>query len=341
MKDIVLLDCTLRDGGYINNWMFGDKETKDIIEKLAIAKIDYIEVGFLRDEQNTVGRTIFSAIREVMDRLQIPIEILGRCCVMCEAMNPLPIDKIENYRTGQVGMIRVIIWKSLLEEGYKYCESIVKKGYKLCVQPNRVDQYTEDEFRKMIRKFNVLKPMAIYVVDSFGILNCEEIIQFVKIADEELEDNIKIGYHGHNNLQQANVTAESIIQLNLKHDLMLDCSIFGIGRCAGNLCTELIANYLNEKIGTNYNIQKFMEITDLYIQEIYELEKWGYLLCYYLTARHKCNPMYGFFYGVKNQLSSEKIDRILRRLSLEDKVIYTEKKAIEYAIKEGIRIENE
>ncbi len=330
MGKISLLDCTLRDGGYINDWRFGTDAVKDITEKLTEAKMDFVEIGFLRDEGDIPGRTVFPTVSHINQFTGGAICGDVTYCVMCEALNPLPIELVEKNDGSNVDVIRVIVWKRLLQKGFDYCKGIVEKGYKLCVQPNRVDQYSYEEFAEMIHKFNELSPLALYVVDSFGLLNSSEIMEYVRIADRELEPGTALGYHGHNNMQQAFGVAQDILNLNMDRDIMLDGSVFGIGRGAGNLATELIANYMNEKYNRDYGIDKLMEINDLYIQDIYKKEKWGYLPCYYLTARHKCNPMYGLFYEGKLHLESSRINRVLAMLNDDDRVIFSEEKAMKY-----------
>jgi 4-hydroxy 2-oxovalerate aldolase len=335
MGTVKLLDCTLRDGGYVNDWFFGDHAVYDITQKLLQANIDYIEMGFLREEEYKAGRTVFSSVDAIEQYMSEYKDGRSQFCAMCEALNPLPTDKIEKYDGNSVGVIRVIVWKRILKEGFEYCRKIVKQGYRLCVQPNRIEQYSKEEFRDMLRMFGSLSPMAIYLVDSFGLLNSRQILEYARIADDEMEKNVTLGYHGHNNMQQAFLTAVDIVNEGFERDILLDSSVYGMGRGAGNLCTELIAQYMNEYCGTNYDIGKIMEINDLYIQEIYEKEKWGYRPCYYLTARHKCNPMYGYFYGEKMNLRSSVIDKILSTLSENDKIIFSPEKARKYAKMQG------
>ncbi len=336
MGKISLLDCTLRDGGYINDWRFGTDAVKDITEKLTEAGMDFVEVGFLRDEGDFPGRTVFPSVDQINQFTGGAMRGNVTYCAMCEALNPLPIELVEQNNRKNVDVIRVIVWKRILDKGFEYCRGIVEKGYRLCVQPNRIDQYSHEEFAEMIRRFNELSPLAVYVVDSFGLLNSREIMEYVKIADNELERDIALGYHGHNNMQQAFGVAQDILGLNIDRDIMIDGSVFGIGRGAGNLATELIANYMNEQYDRNYDIGKLLEINDLYIQDIYNKEKWGYLPCYYLTARHRCNPMYGLFYEGEHHLKAADINKILAGIENEDKIIFTRDKGISYAAKQGI-----
>ena len=59
LNDLMLLDCTLRDGGYVNNWKWGFHQARSIIQALVKAKVDVVEVGITAT--STVGR-IFSVI---------------------------------------------------------------------------------------------------------------------------------------------------------------------------------------------------------------------------------------------------------------------------------------
>ncbi len=336
MGKVSLLDCTLRDGGYINDWRFGTDVVKDITEKLTDAGMDFVEVGFLKDEGDVPGRTMFPSVGHISQFTKGAVRGDVTYCAMCEALNPLPVELIEKNDGSSVDVIRVIVWKRLLDKGYEYCKGIVERGYKLCVQPNRVDQYSKEEFTRMIRRFNELSPLAVYVVDSFGLLNSRELLEYARIADRELADGTALGYHGHNNMQQAFETAQAFIMENFDRDLMLDGSVYGIGRGAGNLCTELIADHMNKNLGKNYDINKLMEINDLYIRDIYKIEKWGYQPGFYLTARHKCNPMYGLYYESELGLKSADIDRILSKLTGDDRIIFKKEKAHEFAVKEGV-----
>ena len=179
MPEIKILDCTLRDGGYINNWEFGKSVIEDTIEKLTETSIEIFEIGFLKNESYDDNRVVFNSMQQVKN-------VIGKkkpgifYTVMCEVVNPLPLDMLEPADNESADAIRVVVWKTkhkdgkivdALDEGYEYCKGIVEKGYKLCVQPARVDQYSDEEFINMVKMFSSLDPMAIYVVESYGTQN--------------------------------------------------------------------------------------------------------------------------------------------------------------------------
>lgn len=328
MEKIKLLDCTLRDGGYVNEWDFGKEAMTEISRKSMEAGSNIVELGFLRDVAYREDVAVFQNIKQA-EAFMYRKNKETQYAVMCEALNPLPLDKIAAREENDVEIIRVIVWKRLLEEGIEYCRGIVERGYKLCVQPNRVDQYSDEEFINMIRKFNELSPYALYIVDSFGVLDTEAILHYADLADEYLKKEIVLGYHGHNNLMQAYGTAQQFIKKGYDRELLLDASVYGIGRGAGNLNLELIAKYLNEHTGTKYQLENYVDIYDRHIKDIYKKEKWGYSPAYYLTALWRCNPMYGRYYSIERSLGADNINSILQMLSGEDKIRFSVKTAEE------------
>lgn len=337
---IKLLDCTLRDGGYINDWKFGRKVIEETIHQLEKTNVDIIELGFLKNETYQEDRSVFNNVDQITKL--IPKKKYGiNYAAMVEVVNPLPLSLIKERSNDSIDIVRVIVWKNkhdekgnvidALDEGFNYCKGIVEKGYKLCVQPARVDQYSDDEFLSMINKFKTLYPMAIYVVDSWGTLNTEDVLHYVQLADNVLPKEIAIGYHGHNNLMQAfDVAREFTNSYSNNRELIVDASVFGIGRGAGNLNIELFAKYLNETKDKKYELTPIVYLYEKYIKSIFKEHEWGYSIPYFLSAYYKCNPNYGEYYGLEKKLSAPVIDKVLKRIEAEDKIIFNRAKADYY-----------
>lgn len=326
MGNIKLLDCTLRDGGYINDWKFGIDAITDTVEKISNSGVDIFEIGFLKDEDYIKNRTVFNNMSQINDLIK-PKNMNIQYAAMIEVLNPIPIEKLEICSENTVDIIRVIVWKRLLKEGFEYCKEIIKKGYKLCVQPARVEQYSYEEFENMLNLFAEINPMAIYVVDSFGTQTIDTLLPYFKLIDSKLSSNIALGYHGHNNLMQAMEAAQVFVDTQWNRDIIVDASIYGMGRGAGNLNIELIAKYLNDNKNKSYKIENFLEIFDKYLKPIYNYCPWGYSLPYYLTASYGCNPNYASYYDWELKLRSEDIKGILETLSNEEKIVYTKQNA--------------
>jgi len=339
MSKISLLDCTLRDGGYVNDWRFGEKEIPEIAEKLEASGADMLELGFLEDEPYQPDRTIFNSIDQVKQLIgkKHPGTIYS---VMAEVSTPIPVEKIAPADPDGPDLIRVIIWKNkhaadgslidMLPESYEYCRRIAKKGYRLCIQPARVSQYSDKEFTAMLRMFSRLDPVAIYVVDSWGIMYTDELMHYVRLADDTLPTSIAIGYHGHNNMMQAFAIAEHLLNEPMERDLIIDASVYGIGRGAGNLNTELIAKYMNRALNRSYRIEPLMEVFDRYLKDVFHRVPWGYSPGFFTTACYNANPNYASFYEQELGLSARQIEELLSAMTPEERVIYKKATAEKY-----------
>jgi len=336
MGDIYLLDCTLRDGGYINNWDFGSEVLSGILRGVERTGVEVLELGFLKNEPYREGRAVFNAMTRVKG-------LIGRkkrgvqYAVMSELVNPVPLDRLERADGDGADIIRMILWKTkrlpdsrtvdALDEGYEYCRGIVERGYRLCIQPVRVNQYSDEEFISLMRRFSALEPMAFYVVDSWGTQNAEGVLHYMRLADRYLSKKTVLGYHGHNNMMQALAITQAVLKEGFGRDIMIDASVYGIGRGAGNLNLELIAKYLNEQYGKHYNLFAMLEIYEKYIKEIYRQEGWGYSVPFFLTAYYNCNPSYARYLGHELALDADCIRYILTHLSREGRIIYSKAEA--------------
>lgn len=334
MGKINLLDCTLRDGGYINNWRFGEEAIPDMIEKLEQTKVDVLEIGFLKNEPYQKDRTVFNSMEQV--KALIPEKKSGiQYAVMCEVVNPLPLDMLAPADDESADIIRVIVWKTehdkdgievdALEKGFAYCRGIIERGYKLCVQPARVSQYSDAEFVSMVKRFSELNPVAIYVVDSWGTENAEKLLHYMHLADDNMPAHIALGYHGHNNMMQALGVSQAMIQENFERDIIIDASVYGIGRGAGNLNLELIAKYMNEQYGKAYDLTPMLHVYNNYIQDIYAQEAWGYSIPFLITAMHKANPRCATYMAHELHLDNDAISYVLDHLPQKYKIIFDKK----------------
>lgn len=326
MNSIKLLDCTLRDGGYVNNWEFGYDGIKNIITLMGKSGVDILELGFMRDETYKKDRAIYNSIEQIADVIGEKKEGVIYAALI-EMANYFPLEKLAEQNEMGPDAIRYSFWKRKIEEAYEYSKQIADKGYKLCVQPTRVEQYSEKEFAEMIEMFSELKPYAIYIVDTFGLLKKKDLLKYAKIADEYLPKDIILGYHAHNNMQQAFSNATAFAELKLDRTVMLDASVYGMGRGAGNLNMEMIMSYLNDDYNTSYDVSQIFTCWDQNIGEIYKSEKWGYSLPFFMAASMELNPNYAIFYSKKTDLSVCDMQKIFETIEGSDKYLYSDEKA--------------
>ena len=333
MGSIMILDCTLRDGGYINENNFGEKNIKKLIKYLKSAKIDIIECGYLMDNiEYDKNKTEFLSMKQAEPLLapdnSYTLMLLGE---------KYKIENLPENTGGKIDTIRMSFHKKSLQKAIEYAKKIKEKGYKLFLQPTSIMSYTEEEIKKMLKELNDLDVECIAIVDTFGQMTPEDTRRVTKIFDEVLRENIKIGIHLHNNLQTAFANAITFLDtISENRDVEIDTSLLGMGRGAGNLPTELLANYLNTRYGKKYKLEPLLEASDNIISKIKEEHDWGYSLPYYLSAINGIHPSYIILFLERKTLHSVDINNLIKMIS-EDKKIEFDR---EYA-EELYRIYNE
>lgn len=306
MNKIQILDCTLRDGGYVNDWQFGDVPAQNIVKGLTKTGVDYVEVGFIKLCDYVADKIQFNHMDQISSLFKPTKQKLS---LIVEVGYGYPVSNFPERSENTVDLVRVIMWKRMLKEGLKYCKELKQKGYEVGVQATRTEQYNDEEFADFIKMFSEISPKGIYIVDTFGLLDKDALLHYAAIADNNLAENICLGYHAHNNMQQAFSNALTMIEHEWKHNIMLDASVMGMGRGAGNLCLELLLKYLNEHRSGTYNIEPLWEITDKYILPFYKESPWGYSIPYLLSAMNGKNPSY-IHYIEKAGLTIEQISRL-------------------------------
>lgn len=329
MRKIYLLDCTLRDGGYINDWRFGRETIKGFCKKIARTGIEILEVGFIKRDTYDPDQSLFPDVQSFTDMIQPKSENM-MYVGMLDMSAPIPLDRLVPCDGSSLDGIRVIFKKEKIEEAYIYCKRIMELGYKLFVNFVGTDLYTDKEFIEGIQKFNTLHPFALSIVDSFGLIKRKHFLRLVYLADNNLAPGIILAYHAHNNLQQAFGNAEALVEMNLKRDLCIDACVFGMGRGAGNLNLELFAEYMNESYDTQYRIEPMLEIMDEYLNDIYKRKQWGYSLPLYLSASTGCHPNYAIYLAEKDSLPVKAFNELLRSIPAEEKAKFSKDKAERY-----------
>lgn len=328
MGTIRLLDCTLRDGGYVNNWKFGKKNISKIIQNVVLSGIDIIECGYLSLENSgNADEARFCSIDDVM-RVYTDKREEQNFAVMIN-LGEYPSEQLEDADEDSP-IIRVAFHKKDLEEAFVFFGDLEEKGYCYYVQPMGALNYSDEEYVHLINRVNHLKAEAFYIVDSFGVMELRDFRRLIFLADNNLDKKIALGYHSHNNLQQAYSNSKYMAEQNLVHDLIIDASVFGMGRGAGNLNIELFAEYLNQNYKKNYNIEPILEVFDECLKPIFMNHFWGYSLPYYLSSIHNCHPNYANYFSEKNTLSVKSMHGILSMISEEDKAVYSVDKANYY-----------
>ena len=296
-----MLDCTLRDGGYVNDWNFGEDNIRNIISLLNKSGIDFIETGFLTKDKSDFNKTLFNSFSDIKNI--IPDHVDKTKLLAMIAFSHFPINEVPQVKESCVSGIRLIFKKFQSKEALIYANNLKDKGYKLFINPTYIDQYTDEELLSIIKNINEIKPFAFSIVDSLGVLKEDDIKHLFKIIDDTLDDEI----------------------ISENRNIIIDSTIFGIGRGAGNIKTELLAKYLNDKYHATYNVVPILQAIHEYINPIFEKTPWGYSVPYYLAAINHCHPDYAKYLSKQESISIEAIDKILKNIPSDKKTVFDEK----------------
>lgn len=335
MSVIKLLDCTLRDGAYIVNAEFGEPAIKGIIRKLQDAGIDIIECGWLKDKEHVKGTSFYHVPSDV-----VPYITERKPNFMYVAMidwDRYDLSNLPECDGNSIDAIRVVFPYNKFREGIKVGKHVLEKGYTLFFQAANTLAYSNEDLIELAKEVNASGAKSLSVVDTFGAMYEEDLDRIVNVLNAELDPGVALGFHSHNNQQLAFSNAIHFIKLLDKTDrtVVVDSSLCGMGRGAGNATTELMVNYLNRKYETGYNMNAIMDAIDIYMKYFEEKYTWGYSTEYCIAGMYCCH-VNNIAYLTKNHRTSAKDMRnIIESLSPEDRKKY------DYDLLEAKFIENQ
>lgn len=313
--NIKILDCTLRDGGYINNWSFNESHTIKILNSLNQSKINIVECGYINDKNGEIKDTTLFDSLDSVDQVLKNIDFNENIeKVIMINLGDYDVANLPPKEQTSIDGIRLAFHKKDIELAFQIASKIKESGYKLYFQPMVTKNYKDIEFLDIIERVNSLKPDAFYIVDSFGSMTLKEFHKYLILSDNNLANNISLGYHSHNNMQLAFSNAISMCMQNLKREIIIDSSIYGIGRGAGNLNTELISDHLNKTYDKNYDALPLLEIIDELLASLMVKNSWGFSPAQFLSASYNCHPNYATYLVNKNTNYIVSIKKILDKL---------------------------
>lgn len=335
MKDIKFLDCTLRDGAHVVSGNFGQKRILDIIGKLAATNVDIIEFGFLKMCSYEPDKIYYPCIENAYDLLdQAECSQEAIYALMARA-DEYDIRKLTDSN-GRIPLIRVAFYYDFLDGGIEFAKQAMDKGYLCSLNLINTPGATMEELKIFAERANKIRPFAVSLVDTFGMLNLGELRQIIEMYDARLDKTIRIGLHVHENLSLTFALAQSFLAITEEErKVIIDGSLMGIGRAPGNLCSELIASYLNDNYGKNINIHKIMDAVSNDIKPLKKDFQWGYSPEFFLSAIYRVHRSYAE-YLEGTGIGLENIMALLEKIDLEHRGKYNKDYIQELAKKEGL-----
>lgn len=330
-----LLDCTLRDGAYIVDSKFGMTAMRGIINKMQNANVDIIECGWLKNNQHERGSSFFHVPSDVQQYLVHKSEHVTY--VVMIDWDRYDLNYLPENDGQSIDAIRVVFPHEKYREGMEVGKKIKEKGYQVFFQAANTLAYDDEDLIELAREANRVHPVSLSVVDTFGAMYNEDLERIVTVLDQHLDKDIKLGFHSHNNQQLSFSLTMHFVELleQTERGAIVDSSLCGMGRGAGNATTELVANYLNRKQHCNYDMNAIMDAIDMYMEYFQENYTWGYSTQYFIAGMYCCH-VNNIAYLMKNHRTTAKDMRnIIASLSDE------ERKKYDYDLLEEKYLENQ
>lgn len=320
---IRVLDCTLRDGGYLNDWDFGEATVRYVVQRHVMSGAEYIEVGFLDDRQPfNINRTIQPDVGcydqllagiDKKDALLFAMIDYGTCSI--EHVFPRTKDSM-------LDGIRLIFKKPNKEKSIAFAKQIQERGYLVTLQMVSITAYEDRDVLDFCDGVNQMMPYAVSIVDTYGLLHQEQLMHYFELLNHNLNGQIALGYHAHNNFQLAYSNSLRFLETRVDRDVLVDGTALGMGKNAGNAPLELIMMHLNDCYGKHYEIDQVLETIDACILPIYAKVEWGYKLRFFLSASNACHPNYVNYLLSKKSLPIGTINSILQMIPMAKKLDY-------------------
>ena len=332
---VELLDCTLRDGAYINNSDFGMAAIKGIIKHLQDSQAEIIECGWLKDSPHEGGSSYFHVPSDVEPYLLEKKD--SATYVAMIDYNRYDDSVLPQYDGKSIDAIRVVFPHGKHEEGIAIGRRIKAKGYKVFFQAANTLAYSDEDLIALAQAMNKAQPVAVSIVDTFGAMYDDDLARIFAVLDRELDARIKIGFHAHNNQQLAFALSSTFVELAEKagRDAIADASLCGMGRGAGNTTTELMASYLNRKHHKNYDMNEILDAIDMYMTGIQEKYRWGYSTPYFIAGVYQCHVNNIAYLQKNHRTNARDMHNIIASLS------QTERRAYDYDLLEKRYMENQ
>lgn len=321
-RKIQLLDCTLRDGAYVVDGKFGDAAIKGIIKKLKDAKVEIIECGWLKDLDHQNDYSYFHFPKELEPYIGEKKD--GTTYVAMIDYNRYDVSKLPLYDGKSIDAIRVVFPYGKAKEGLSVAKEIKKKGYQVYLQLANTLAYSDDDLKQIAHEINKILPHAVSIVDTFGAMYEEDLERIVYVLDYELNQTIQLGFHSHNNQQLSFSLITHFLDYvrNKERSLIVDTSLCGMGRGAGNAATELVCNYLNIKRDCNYDMDIIMDAIDMYMSLYQEKYEWGYSTPYFIAGMYCCHVNNIAYLQKNHRTNARDMRNIIQSMDAEDRKKY-------------------
>ena len=296
MLKISHLDCTLRDGGYYNNWNFKTNLIEKYLNAMSDIKIDYVEIGFRSLERDEFRGACAYTTDNFLNTLKIPKNIkiavmINASELVKEATKKKNLDTLKKLfkksNQTKIKLVRVAAHINEISKLMPLIPTIKKLGYKIAINLMQISDRTDSEIKNFCILSQKYKIDVLYFADSTGSLNSNKTIQITKIFRKYWKGNL--GIHAHDNMGKAMENSISAIDNGAN---WVDSTVLGMGRGPGNVKTESLIVELEKKLEKKINYTNLLKLTDNEFLQMKNQYNWGSNPYYYLSGVHGIHPTF-------------------------------------------------
>jgi len=279
-EKIKVFDCTIRDGGLINDHDFDDRFVRAVYRALSEAGVDYMEIGYKNSKtlfpEEKFGTWKFCEdedIKRIIDGIESKMKI----SVMVD-VGRVDVNDVKPKKDSPVDMIRVASYVKDIDKAIALINHFDAKGYETTINIMAISRALDNELTEALHQLEEeSKAKVVYIVDSFGALYQETTEFLVKKAKSIIKTR-EIGIHAHNNQQLAfGNTIEAIIH----NANFVDGTVYGLGRAAGNCPLELLIGFLKNP---KFDIRPILDLISQEFIPLRQKMEWGYIIPYAITG---------------------------------------------------------
>ena len=209
-------------------------------------------------------------------------------------------------------------FQNCLSEVIEAMRLVKERGYKLFIQGVNSLGYTDYELLEIINFVNDIDPYSFGIVDTYGAMYVDDVQRIYNLIDHNMKETICIDFHSHNNFQLSFSLAQEVIKLSRgKRKIIIDATLDGVGKCAGNLNTELIVDFLVRKVNYNYDFDGILDIIDDYMYHLKKDYVWGYSIPAVMAGIYKSHPNNVIYLTEKFRLATKDIKHIISMIDPE------------------------
>lgn len=322
MKQIELIDCTLGIGGELVEWAFGEDALYRLRPLLQKGGLDVIELGLLSSHTKGPNYAVYTTtdLPPAMQRRQ------GQAYAMLLGENRPELSTLPARSGRTVEILRVRLTPERLEDELEYCAGLRELGYQVAAMVTETARYSEKELAGLLKKAGAARVWACCIYDKSGVMDCEELEKVFACFDRSLPPDVRIGFHGGDNLDLVSELAETLCTLETGRGLLLDASVGGLNRGALGLKSEEFAQWMNQTFETHYSVPVLEPCRDLFLPHLKPKEASSMRLLYRAAAEHRCAYRYTEYLCEMEIPAEDQLD-IFSEITEEDRFDFTRRAA--------------